>query len=87
MTLLPDTAAYSTSMNILTSQEEENPARIKEILQQIKFGDDLSEDEGKELEQLVADNADIFTLVLKEVVPIPGATLNLNVPENAVFNL
>jgi hypothetical protein len=104
----------STSMNILTSQEEENPllgelpeieprvdnpsiytrqtnpfnpARIKEILRQIKFGDDLSEDKRKELEQLVADNADIFALALKEVVPIPGAALNLNVPENAVFNL
>jgi len=111
---MPNTAAYNTSMNVLISQEEENPllgelleikprvdnpsiytrqtnpfnpARLKEILQQIKFRDDLSEDEGKELEQLVADNTDIFALALKKVVPIPGATLNLNVPENAVFNL
>ncbi|KAG2742120.1 hypothetical protein P692DRAFT_20750351, partial [Suillus brevipes Sb2] len=64
-----------------------NPARVKEIIRQIKFGSDLSEAERKELEQLVADNADSFALTLKEVVPIPGAALNLNVPENAKFNL
>lgn len=64
-----------------------NPARVKEIIQQVKFGEDLSEAERKELEQLVADNADSFALTLKEVVPIPGAALNLNVPESAKFNL
>jgi hypothetical protein len=33
------------------------------------------------------DNADCFALALKEVTPIPDAELNLNVPENASFNL
>lgn len=64
-----------------------NPIRVKEILRQITFGDDLTEEERKELEQLVSRNADNFALTLKEVVPIPGATLNLNVPDDAMFNL
>ncbi|KIK32874.1 hypothetical protein CY34DRAFT_100619, partial [Suillus luteus UH-Slu-Lm8-n1] len=64
-----------------------NAARVKEILRQITLGDDLSEDEQEELKQFIANNADCFALTLKEVIPIPGAELNLNVPENAIFNL
>jgi hypothetical protein len=30
---------------------------------------------------------DSFALTLKEVIPILGAILNLNVPENTTFNL
>ncbi|KAG2744577.1 hypothetical protein P692DRAFT_201721621, partial [Suillus brevipes Sb2] len=63
------------------------PARIKEILRQITIGTDMSKDEQEELKQFIADNADCFALTLKEVMPIPGAELNLNVPENATFNL
>ncbi|KAG2071467.1 hypothetical protein BDR04DRAFT_949245, partial [Suillus decipiens] len=64
-----------------------NPARIKEILRQVKFRDDLTIDERNELEQFIAENADSFALTLKEVVSIPGVTLNLNVPENTMFKI
>ncbi|KAG2338310.1 hypothetical protein BDR05DRAFT_860727, partial [Suillus weaverae] len=58
----------------------------KEIKQQIKLGDDLTMEELEELNEFIAKNADVFALALKEVLPIPGAILNLNVPENATFN-
>ncbi|KIK36244.1 hypothetical protein CY34DRAFT_27995, partial [Suillus luteus UH-Slu-Lm8-n1] len=64
-----------------------NPARVTEIIRQITFGEDLTEKEHKELEEFVASNVDSFALSLKEVVPIPGAAINLNVPEHTTFNL
>jgi hypothetical protein len=44
-------------------------------------------EEREELERFVEENADSFTLMLKEVILIPGAILNLNIPENTTFNL
>ena len=64
-----------------------NPVRTAEIIRQITFGDDLSPEELKELKEFIAEYADTFALALKEVVPIPGSELNLNVPENTTFNL
>ncbi|KAG2357995.1 hypothetical protein BDR07DRAFT_1211934, partial [Suillus spraguei] len=59
----------------------DNPARIARILEEIKLGDDITEDEKQQLENFVRRNADVFALSLKEVKP------NLNVPETATFNL
>lgn len=64
-----------------------NPARVTEIICQITFGEDLTENERKELEEFVASNADSFALSLKEVVPILGAAIDLNMPEHTTFNL
>ncbi|KAG2050050.1 hypothetical protein BDR06DRAFT_841072, partial [Suillus hirtellus] len=64
-----------------------NPARVVEIACQITFGEDLTREERKELEEFVANNADNFALSLGEVIPIPGAAINLNIPENTAFNL
>jgi hypothetical protein len=64
-----------------------NPAWVAEIIHQITFGEDLTREECKELEELIASNVDTFTLSLKEVILIPGAVINLNIPENTAFNL
>jgi hypothetical protein len=64
-----------------------NSIRTAEIIRQITFRDDLSSEELKELKEFIMEYADTFALALKEVVPIPGSELNLNVPENTTFNL
>ncbi|KAG1731055.1 uncharacterized protein EDB91DRAFT_1252314 [Suillus paluster] len=64
-----------------------NPARVTKILLEITFGDNITIEEKLWLEDFVRCNADIFTLSLKEVKPIPNAYINLNVPEAATFNL
>jgi hypothetical protein len=85
---LPDQTALSMNPSIHTRQTNPfNPARVTEILHQVTFGDDLSDEECSELENFVKENADTFALSLSEVIPIPGAQVNLNVPEAAKFNL
>ncbi|KAG2030204.1 hypothetical protein BDR03DRAFT_1017374 [Suillus americanus] len=61
--------------------------RVAEIIRQVTIGNDLTEAERRELEQFIKDNADSFALSLQEVNIIPGAQLNLNVPEGKTFNL
>jgi RNase H-like domain found in reverse transcriptase/Reverse transcriptase (RNA-dependent DNA polymerase) len=85
---LPEPDAPSANLSIHTRQTNPfNPARVAEIMRQITLGNDLSEDERTELEEFVKENADTFALSLSEVTPIPGAQVNLNVPETAKFNL
>ncbi|KAG1756390.1 uncharacterized protein EDB91DRAFT_1241464 [Suillus paluster] len=85
---LPEPAASSANPSIYTRQTNPfNPARITKILRQVTFSDDLTENEHAELREFVRDNTDSFALALSEVTPIPGAKVNLNVPENAKFNL
>ncbi|KAG1721296.1 hypothetical protein EDB19DRAFT_1580584, partial [Suillus lakei] len=64
-----------------------NAARVAVITHQITLRDDLTEDKREELEEFIANYMDMFTLMLKEVIPIPGSAINLNVPEEVVFNL
>ncbi|KAG1830078.1 hypothetical protein DFJ58DRAFT_737075 [Suillus subalutaceus] len=85
---IPELEPAMNDPSIYTRQTDPfNPARVKEVLRQIKFGDNLSVEEREELERFITKNADCFALALKEVIPIPGVLLNLNVPENAIFNL
>jgi hypothetical protein len=85
---LPEPAPALQNSSIYTRQMNTfNPARVTEIICQITFGEDLTENERKELEEFVASNADSFALSLKEVVPILGAAIDLNMPEHTTFNL
>ena len=65
----------------------DNSARVAKILLEVKLGDDITEDEKRQLEDFIRRNVDVFALSIKEVKPIPGAYVNLNVPEAATFNL
>ncbi|KAG1747284.1 hypothetical protein EDD22DRAFT_851104 [Suillus occidentalis] len=85
---IPELQPAGSNVSIYTRQMDPfKPARVKEILCQVTMGTDLLKDEQEELKQFITDNADCFMLTLKEVMPIPGVELNLNVPENAAFNL
>ncbi|KIK43907.1 hypothetical protein CY34DRAFT_51597, partial [Suillus luteus UH-Slu-Lm8-n1] len=84
---LPEAAPVSIHPSIYTRQSDPfNAARVNEIKRQVKLGDDLTAEELEELNGFIARYADVFALALKEVLPIPGAILNLNVPSNATFN-
>lgn len=43
-------------------------------------------EELEELNEFMTRNADVFALALKEVLPTPGAMLNLNVPDHVTFS-
>ncbi|KAG1849001.1 hypothetical protein F4604DRAFT_1935078 [Suillus subluteus] len=85
---LPELPPVDHDPSIYTRQT--NPfklERVAEIVRQVMIGNDFMEAERWELEQFIKDNADLFALSLWEVNIIPGAQLNLNVPEGKTFNL
>ncbi|KIN98693.1 hypothetical protein M404DRAFT_157152 [Pisolithus tinctorius Marx 270] len=53
--------------------------RIKYILQNIKTGSNLSEEEKRKVTELITEFTDIFTCSLGEVLPIPGVQIDLNI--------
>lgn len=63
-----------------------NRQRIEYITRSIKIGDDVTPEERTEVEALIAEYADVFACSLSEVLLIPGARVNLNVPVDAQFN-
>lgn len=52
----------------------------------VQIGDDLSTNERLQVQNLVAEYADVYALSIAEVKHIPGATHRLNIPEGAKFN-
>ncbi|KAG2057631.1 hypothetical protein BDR06DRAFT_878074, partial [Suillus hirtellus] len=57
------------------------------IVKAVQYGKALTKEEHKQVEGLAAKYSDIFTCSLTEVLPVPGAQHQLNIPENAMFNL
>ncbi|KIO01836.1 hypothetical protein M404DRAFT_149135 [Pisolithus tinctorius Marx 270] len=62
------------------------PKWVKLIIKGVKIGDDLTTKERKEVINLITEFADIFACSLSEVLPIPGAKVNLNVPDDMMFS-
>jgi hypothetical protein len=62
-----------------------NPRRVAEILKQVTIGPDLSEDQQKQVQTLIAHYADCFALSVREVLPIPGVEHQIHVPPNVAF--
>lgn len=55
------------------------------ILNAVTIGHDLSETEKEQVRNFITEYADVFACSIKEVLPIPGATINLNIPASASF--
>ncbi|KAG2739921.1 hypothetical protein P692DRAFT_201673306, partial [Suillus brevipes Sb2] len=64
-----------------------NPNRIAYIVKSVQYGKELSPEERKKAEDLVSKYADIFAGSLSEVIPVPGAQHQLNIPDRTTFNL
>ena len=61
------------------------PERIVRIQEDVTIGDDLSDEQRKEVMDTLARFADCFALDLNEVAPIPSAVHKLTVPDGAKF--
>ncbi|KIK55814.1 hypothetical protein GYMLUDRAFT_110585, partial [Collybiopsis luxurians FD-317 M1] len=59
----------------------------QEILQLVKIGLGLSEDQRKWVEGLLASYTDCFALSVSKVCPVPGAMHQLHIPDGAKFSM
>ena len=72
--------------SIFTRQTDPFAApRVEYILQNVKIGTDLTADEKSEVTKLITEYADVFACSLGEVLPIPGAQVDLNILEDMTF--
>ncbi|KAI6033693.1 hypothetical protein BKA83DRAFT_4486737 [Pisolithus microcarpus] len=62
-----------------------NPRRVEHILRAVKIGEQLTSEEREQAEEFVKEYADVFTCTIGEVCLIPGAKIDLNVPDDAVL--
>ncbi|KIJ66665.1 hypothetical protein HYDPIDRAFT_85587, partial [Hydnomerulius pinastri MD-312] len=73
--------------NIFTRKTDpHNPERVAYILDSVVIGETLSTGERTIVQGLIAQNADAFACTLSEVLQIPGAKHNLNVPPDVKFS-
>ena len=61
--------------------------RVKEILQLVTIGDDLSTSKQKKVQDLVSSFTDIFALSVSKVKVVENATHHLNIPTDTKFPL
>ncbi len=61
------------------------PERIAKILREVQIGPDLSVAERERVEALITHFADCFALSVSEVLPIPDAIHQLNIPPDHKF--
>lgn len=61
------------------------PERVKYIVKNIQVGNDLTASEREEITKLLTEFADVFACSLSEVLPIPGAQIDLNIPDDTTF--
>ncbi|KIY51386.1 hypothetical protein FISHEDRAFT_37291, partial [Fistulina hepatica ATCC 64428] len=76
-----------TASESIPSRDEapHDPRRIAQILGKVTIGDDLNDDERKQVMDLISEYADIFALSMKEVWTVPGAVHHIRIPESATF--
>ncbi|KAI6016158.1 hypothetical protein BKA83DRAFT_4498346 [Pisolithus microcarpus] len=63
-----------------------NPLQVEYIKKAVMVGQDLTPEEKEQVEMFIAEYVDIFACSIKEVLPIPGATINLNIPTNTMLS-
>ena len=61
------------------------PPRVEYIVRSVKIGKDISPEEREEVTKLLTEFADVFACLLKEVLPIPEAQVDLTILEDATF--
>ena len=70
--------------NTFTQQTEPfKSQQVEYILKSIKMGDNITWEERTKAEALVGEYANVFACSLSEVLLIPGARVNLNIPADA----
>jgi transposase InsO family protein len=76
--------------NIYTRNDEPNgafnPARVEAMMKQIKIGNDLTNEQRLQVENLLRSYADCFALSVSEVRQVDDAVHRLNIPEGTTFS-
>ena len=75
----------SRSVVTILCSLERRTRRIAEILKHVSIGSDLSDEQHRKVQDLIAEFADCFTLSVREVLPILGAEHHIHIPPNMTF--
>ena len=81
-----DDLASNTANIFMRMSEPFKPARIEEIQCQIKIGDNLTDQESKQVKALISEFADVFALSVSKVTQVEGAVHQLNIEPNTKFS-
>ena len=74
--------------SILTrSTQPFKPERVARIVKEVTIGEDLSDQQRTQVQEVIREFADCFALSMKEVNAIPGAVHKLNIPEGTKFQI
>ena len=79
-------AAQNDTKLFTRKTDPHKPERVAEILRLVTIGDDLTEDERREVRDLISSFADIFALSVHEVHQVDGAVHRLDIPSEATFS-
>ncbi|KAG2058755.1 hypothetical protein BDR06DRAFT_831867, partial [Suillus hirtellus] len=63
------------------------PKQVAHIVKSVQYGNMLTADERQQAEALVTQYTDIFAGSSAEVIPVPGTTHHLNIPDGTTFRL
>ncbi|KAG2746618.1 hypothetical protein P692DRAFT_20673037, partial [Suillus brevipes Sb2] len=61
------------------------PARVEAVVNAVRYGDYLTEDQRTQARALVAEFADVFALSVREVKPVDFIKFRLQIPPDATF--
>ena len=80
------TTTPDPNMTVFTRQTDPFAApRVDYIVRNVQIGTDLMPGERKKVIDLLTEFADVFACSLSEVLPIPGAHIDLNIPEDVTL--
>ena len=63
------------------------PEYVAHIVKEVMIGDDLSDQQCTQVQDLICEFTDCFELSMKEVNAIPGAVHKLNIPEGTKLQI
>jgi transposase InsO family protein len=81
-----DAHVLTEAPNLFTRNSDPfKPERVAEIQRVIQMGSDISEDEERQVRDIIAEFADCFALSISEVNAVPGYKHKLEIPSDAIL--
>jgi hypothetical protein len=85
---VPDLSVVTLPKDLFTRLTESGPfvpARVEAIVNAVRYGDHLTGEQQIQAQALVAEFADVFTLLVREVKPVDFIDFCLQIPPDATF--
>ncbi|KAG1835437.1 hypothetical protein EV424DRAFT_1270560, partial [Suillus variegatus] len=70
----------------LTTHGPFYPPRVETIVNAVRYGAHLNEEQLQKSRELVAEFADVFALSIREVKPVDFIKFRLQIPQDATFS-